>query len=358
MEITSKYDPIYANIYCVMASKRTATLSKNELKRDLANLYDARLSVVQSIDNNIITLRYTLTSILDQFLPTPASAEVDELFAQVLKPTDFDPAEIKSAASELSLYVSNYFDNKQNIASSRLNEMISDDHLTLTVEEIVEFYQNPDIEAIQAFIKSIYAVEPLALNFNDGPAKFVQEHSQLNHQLRAYKPADDVEIDLKLDQTYIAIAYQLPNDNVTLNNLVNLIFGGGVYSKLFKVVREELSLSYNIRSNLKSDDLITVSGGVNNQKLDIATAEIDQQLEVLKSGDFKEELKLAKTNYIENLKRSKTSEMAYISMYGSNFLKNTNRTHESIIEEIELITYEQVQTQIMQIKKLTSVYVK
>ena len=32
LEVESKFDPYYANVYCIMASKRTSHLSKNELK--------------------------------------------------------------------------------------------------------------------------------------------------------------------------------------------------------------------------------------------------------------------------------------------------------------------------------------
>ncbi len=358
LQIVDRYDPFYANIYCVMASKRTNKLSKNELKRDLASLYDARLTVTQSIDNNVINLRYTISSIIDQYLPTPASSDVDQLFAQVLEPIEFTDEEIISSSRELSLYIKNYYDNKQNIATSKLNEIIDFTGTRLTVEEIIEFYNNPDIAGTKQFIKTIFNSEMIGLNFNDGEASFEQQYTNLDYQIKDYKPAADQTIEMDLDQTYVAIGYKLAGTDVTLNNIVNMIFGGGVYSKLFKNVREELSLSYNIRSSLSSERLITVTGGINNQKVELALAEIDRQLEILKQGDLESELELAKTNYIESLKRNKSNEMSYISLYGTNYLNNSNRTHDSIISEIEQIEVQAVIEAFNKIERLATVLVK
>ncbi len=358
IQIDSKYDPFYANIYCIMASKRTNQLTKNELKVKLASLYDARLSVTQSLDNNVISIRYTLTSIIDRFLPQTISAEVDELFNQILEDVEFTDDELINASRELSLYVKNYYDNKQNIANSKLGELIDSSNMKLSMEEVISFYENPDPQRIKAWIKTVTDSEQVFLHFNNGAEEYEQQQTKLKFEVKEYVTVADQTIDIGLDQTYIAIGYQMATDNVTLNNIANLIFGGGVYSKLFKVVREEHSLSYNIRSSLLTENLIAVSGGINNEKVDLAVSEITNQLERLRAGDFEVELELAKTNYIENLKRNKSNEMAYISMYGDNYLKGENRTHESIINEIETIGLEQVQAAFETMMKKATVFVK
>lgn len=358
VEISSKYDPLYANVYSLMATKRTANLSKHQLKIKLASIYDGRLSVTSGVDNNVICVRYTLTSIIDKFLPQAISGEVDELFADVLTGCEFDDSEIISAARELGLYVKSYFDNKQNIATSQLAQLIDQSGYQLSRDEIIEFYQNPHIDRIKTWITELSNSEQITINFNSGEQHVNQEYTKLNYQLKSYKHTDDEVIDLNLDQTYLAFGYQLATSNVTHNNIANLIFGGGVYSKLFKVVREEHNLSYNIRSTLQTENLIIVTGGVNNEKLELAVSEIESQLATLKAGNFEEELKLAKTNYIENLKRSKSNEMAYISMYGDNYLKVANRTHETIIDEINNVTSSDIQAVFNQMELLTKVFVK
>lgn len=358
IEVEGKYDSYFANVYCIMASKRTSHLSKNELKYELAKLYDARFMVTQTIESNIINIRYTLTCIIDQYLPIDVADEANQLFADGTAIYQFSDEEITSAYRELSLYIKNYLDNKQNIASSKLGDLIAADDRRLSIEEVEQFYLNADIEGTRKWIESLHKAELSRLDFNNGEYNLKQTHTKLNFKLNSYQQAEDIVIDKQLDQTYLAIGYKLPTANVTLNNLVNMIFGGGVFSKLFKVVREEHSLSYNIRSSLSTETLITVSGGVNNQKVELALSEIDNQLVKLSQGQFEEELKLAKTNYLESLKRGKTNEMSYINMYTTNYLKGSMRSHESIAAEIEAVTKEQIQEVFASIEKLAVVQVK
>ncbi len=358
IEIKGKYDSYYANVYCIMASKRTSHLSKNELKYELAKLYDARFMVTQTIESNIINIRYTLTSIMDQFLPINVSLEADKLFSDGTEIYEFSDEEIISAYRELSLYIKNYLDNKQNIASSKLGDIIADDKFRMPIEEVQEFYENPDCVATRQWISSLNDAELSRLDFNNGEPKLVQEVTNLNFTLKDYKQASDLVVDKQLEQTYLAIGYKLPTSNVTINNIANMIFGGGVFSKLFKVVREEHSLSYNIRSSLSTETLITVSGGVNNQKVDLALFEIENQLSKLKMGEFDKELELAKTNYLESLKRGKTNEMSYINMYTTNYLKGSMRSHESISNEIMQVSKEDIQQVFANIERLAIVQVK
>ncbi|WOO89116.1 insulinase family protein [Mollicutes bacterium LVI A0078] len=358
LEVESKFDSYYANVYCIMASKRTSHLSKNELKYELAKLYDARFFVTQTIENNIINIRYTLTSILDQFLPIEIAADVEKLFEDGSSIYDFSDQEIESAYRELSLYIKGYLDNKQNIASSKLGDIIDTTGMRLSIEEVEEFYNKPDIEATRSWVNRLKDAEQSRLDFNNGDEVLEQQFTNLNFKFKQYKQAEELTIDKQLDQTYISIGYQLPSTDVTINNLINMIFGGGVYSKLFKVVREKHSLSYNIRSTLASENLITVSGGINNEKVELAINAIDEQMQALIDGQFETELELAKTNYLESLKRGKTNEMSYISMYTSNYLKHDTRTHEQIAEEIQNVTEQQIIEVLKNTVKLSTVYVK
>lgn len=358
VKIRNKYDPFYANIFCLLNSKRTTKNSKLELKIKLAKMYDGNLSVTQSIENDILVIRYSLTSILDQFLPESISNEVDELFVEATSTFEFSDKEILEAARELKLYVKNFYDNKQNIANSKLGVLIDCTDSKLSMEEVLEFYQNPDVEATQKWIKNIKNAKFLQLNFNDGNERGEIQSSTLKPTIKDYRLAPNESIELGLDQAYIAIGLKVSSHNLTINNLANMILGGSVFSKLFKVVREEHSLSYNIRSTLQSENLIRISGGVNNEKLELALAEIDQQLKILKQGDFASEFELAKTSYIESLKRSKSSEMAYLSMWSDSYLKGVLRNHHQVIKEIEEASIEDIIKVYRELEKLATVVVK
>ena len=78
------------------------------------------------------------------------------------------------------------------------------------------------------------------------------------------------------------------NDNNTLPLLVMCdIFGGGPYSRLFSNVREKFSLCYYCSSAaVRLKGLLTVSSGVESKNCDKAQAEILNQLQIIKNGEF------------------------------------------------------------------------
>lgn len=357
-ELDSKYDPLYASIYTLLASKRTKDDNKTELKLKLASLYDARLAVNHKVENNIICINYILSSIKDEYLPINISAEVESLFKSVLNTTKYNTEEVVDACNEILLFLKNYFDNKQNIANQKLEELIFPTENKISYQEMVDFYQNPNIAEIQKWISNIQNFESTSLNFNYGIDQVEASKTKLNFKYNEYQKVEDFVIDKGLNQTYLAIGYQLNGSNITLNTIANLILGGGVYSKLFKNVREKYSLSYNIRSTLVSENLIIITGGVNNEKVDQAISEINSQIDRLKALDFEEEFKLAKISYIESIKKSKSNERSYINLYINNYLKDEQRSHDSIIEEIEKIDIHQVLDIFKNLEKLAMVYVK
>lgn len=78
------------------------------------------------------------------------------------------------------------------------------------------------------------------------------------------------------------------DDDATLPMLVmNDIFGGGPYSRLFTNVREKLSLCYYCSAScVRQKGLLTVESGVESANAEKAKTEILNQLEAVKKGEF------------------------------------------------------------------------
>ena len=69
--------------------------------------------------------------------------------------------------------------------------------------------------------------------------------------------------------------------------VLNTVFGGGITSKLFTKVREELSLCYYAMSSIeKNKGVMIVSSGVEFDKLETAEKEILRQLEDCRNGEI------------------------------------------------------------------------
>ena len=86
--------------------------------------------------------------------------------------------------------------------------------------------------------------------------------------------------------------------------MMNTIFGGGITSKLFQKVREEMSLCYYAMSSVeKFKGLMIVSSGVEFDKLGTAEREILRQLDACRAGEISDyEFESAKRYLLSDLK--------------------------------------------------------
>ena len=86
--------------------------------------------------------------------------------------------------------------------------------------------------------------------------------------------------------------------------VLNTVFGGGITSKLFTKVREELSLCYYAMSSIeKNKGVMIVSSGVEFDKLETAEKEILRQLEDCRNGEISDyEFDSAKRYLLSDLK--------------------------------------------------------
>lgn len=131
-------------------------------------------------------------------------------------------------------------------------------------------------------------------------------------------------------------------DNLAAITVMNDIFGMGTYSKLFMNVREKLSLAYYCWSRLvASKGLVLVESGIDTDKEKKVSVEVLAQLSDLRNGKTDPEV-------LDSSKRSLrerhtfTTPEGICAWYASQVLEDEILTTESLVEEIEKVTMEQV----------------
>lgn len=97
--------------------------------------------------------------------------------------------------------------------------------------------------------------------------------------------------------------------------LMNIIFGGGVDSKLFREVREKNSLCYTIYSmTSKFDNIMTIVSGIDKSNYNKAVLLITKKLDDMKKGKFTDkDMDTAKAIYKANLENIPESEMKMVN---------------------------------------------
>lgn len=124
----------------------------------------------------------------------------------------------------------------------------------------------------------------------------------------------------------------------------NAVLGASMISKLFMVIREKLSLCYDIDSEyMSTKGLLMVTAGIDCGKFDQVRQQVLVQLDSCKAGDITEtELSAAKERMISGLKRVHDSASMMEGYYTIGVLTGQIEDPETAIEKIRRVTREDV----------------
>lgn len=166
-------------------------------------------------------------------------------------------------------------------------------------------------------------------------------HSEIS-SLKASPEIYTEELDVA--QCKMVLAFKSDNADYFAAKLMNAIFGGTAFSKLFLNVREKLSLCYYCSSSFNSlKNVITVDSGVEEANIEKAREEILRQFELVQNGDFDEkEINEARLALINSLRGVNDSAASIVDWYNGQILKNTEYSPENEIEMLEKVTKEDI----------------
>ena len=160
-------------------------------------------------------------------------------------------------------------------------------------------------------------------------------------------PEDETE-ELEVSQGKLCMGFTTPITNrrkeFAAMQIMNTVFGSGMTSKLFRVVRERLSLCYSIGSGYYgSKGVILVSAGIDFDKEQHVRREVLNQLDACRRGDISpEELTAAREALISGLRSTHDSPGAIESYYSSALIGGLRMTPEEYIRALEAVTPEDV----------------
>ncbi len=124
----------------------------------------------------------------------------------------------------------------------------------------------------------------------------------------------------------------------------NTVFGSGMTGKLFAVIREKMSLCYDIGSTYHgSKGIVTLCAGIDFDKEEAVAREVLRQLQLCRDGQITDgELNNAKQAIISQLKSTHDSPGAIENYYGTVALSGMPLSPAQYIAAVEQVTREQV----------------
>ncbi len=126
--------------------------------------------------------------------------------------------------------------------------------------------------------------------------------------------------------------------------MFNLIFGGGMTSKLFMQVREKHSLCYAIGSGYHgSKGILTVNAGMDWEKKDTVRAQVLAQLDACREGDIsREEMEAARQAMLSSLRATHDSPGSIENYYATAALSGLPYSPEGYMQAVQETTVEDV----------------
>ena len=191
-------------------------------------------------------------------------------------------------------------------------------------------------ETVAAAVKKLFAgldrrpaALPAQTGFRDGGKETVTEQMEVAQGKLSMGFVTPITI---RDEGFVAM------------QLLNLIFGAGMTSKLFMNVREKQSLCYDIGSGYHgAKGLLTVFAGIDSANEERTRREILAQLEACRCGDITaEELASAKQAMISSLRATHDSPGAIEGFYATAALSGLKLMPDAYMAAVEAVTAEQV----------------
>ena len=130
----------------------------------------------------------------------------------------------------------------------------------------------------------------------------------------------------KIEQTHIALsvpAFDIFDKQSEILNIANYVFGGGMSSRLFQKVREQLGLCYSIYSYIsafKDSGVLEIYAGVNTALKDKALKAILEEFELMRNGITESEFYRAKEQIKSSFIMRQEYNSSQMMLYAKNLL--------------------------------------
>ena len=340
------------------------------LNRQLDELYGASVAggVLKRGESQVIS--FSLSAIDDRFAldGDTVALQCAELLADMI----FDPIKdgesfpldmIEQEKHLLVEIIENEMNDKRRYAALRCQELMFADeafsinHLgkvdevkALTPEDVYDAWEEELREAtVQITMVGSMDAEPVVEMFKSRFADIRRIPDEIKTQFVTAAPKPDYVCEtMPIKQGKLVMGFRTgmrnEDDNAVPMRIAVDIFGGGVYSKLFTVVREKMSLCYYCSAALyNSKGFVLVQSGIEDANEEKAKKEILNQLSLVAQGEFTDDDFSASIKGISDsiISNNDTPE-TICAWYASQVLRDEPKTPEKYVEEIKAVERQQV----------------
>ena len=341
---------------------------ETEVSKKVCDLYNSGISISNNFSKKVISTNFDMEVLEDKYTEKGLFYNaLDYYFDSIFNPNiingKFEKTNYDLVIKSIKEYFEREKESKTGYAYDKAYALMDEEYLKYPLNGLKEDLKNVDEEIMANYyndmLKTANATffvigninEKELINYlkNNKNIKFYDNENKYEdcifNKNTSLKKGEDKE---KNNQSILILIYKIINLTKRERNVIlpvfNRIFGGSSSSKLFKKVREENSLCYNIRSSYsRANSYITIESGISYKNKDKVIKCITEELNNMKKGnitdeEFQEAIDFRKKNlkqfddYIDSLSYIKQSNILF-----ENDDLNERRKQVDTIKKEELI---------------------
>lgn len=340
-----------------------------KIQKKLEEMYGANLSIAMNKRGEKQVIRFTMENVNGEYVDDHdyIYQVIDLLRSIIYNPTlekgHFRKDYVDQEKENLRRRIEGRINDKRSYALDRcIEEMCKNEkfgiHPLGTLEDLKEINES----ILYAHYENIIQTSPIEIvyvgDYDEKLIEYIKDTGKIHRDDIIDIPRESISKDvmtknmisdrLDVNQGKLVLGYRtgIPFEDKLYNGLLvaSDILGGGPNSKLFRNVREKESLAYYITSSvLKYKSLMLVDGGIEFANFDKTVQIIKNELEELKSGVFTDEdMEISKKSIISSTESIRDSIFLISEFFFSQSLSKDTRALEEILEDISLVTKEEV----------------
>lgn len=331
--------------------------TKKRTAKDIAEEMDAMGGQINAYTTKEYTCYYTRT--LDKHFD-----HVLDVLSDMILNSRFDEEDIDREREVIEEEIDMYLDAPEELVHDALEEVIwRETSLGMPICGTVDTLANMDSNVIRNYYNRTYRPKNCVLaasgNFNKEEilekiknvfGSWTNEgYEEAKFEKAIYKPSA-ITINKDVEQIHMCFTFKAPQRDSKYKYsmaVLNTLFGGGMSSKLFQKIREDLGLVYSIYSytSLYSDTgVMTVYACTNPQKVESVIESVFKEIKALKTEKIEDRLiEVTKEQIISNYIIGRESTANRLSGNGSGILLTGKiNTVEEVIDNMEKVDYNSI----------------
>ena len=352
--------------------RKLLTTSSKELKNEqevskkVHDLYNSGIGISNELYNKSMLTIFDIEFLEDKYTEEGLCKKaLDYFFESIFNPNiiddKFEEINFKLAKKNLSNYYDREKERKNGYALNKAYELLDEPNLRckingdkdtlnkITSADMVNYYN----EIFKKGCANIFVIG----NVNEEIINYINDNvkdklHKNNNNFEFYNIIDEPKLKEKSDkennnQSKLVMIYKVLNMTDRERNVIlpifNRIFGIGNNSKLFKVVREENSLCYDIRTIAQREEsIITAISGINKESKDDVIRLTTAELTKIQNGEFTDDdLNEAKNQRLRILKSFEDDILSIVGIkLGAVLFKNDDL--DDRIKLVDTVTKEDI----------------